>query len=90
MQVLHDPEPAALVEVEIERLADHRFAGDQVHGVALAHDEPASRLFRGQWGTLPSKVLAAGFERAHEWLQFRRIRGRGRCVRSWSCPWNGC
>ena len=45
LQVLNHPQPPALVEVEVQRLTDDRFAGDCGHLQSLHHLEMSKRLF---------------------------------------------
>ena len=50
LQVLHDPQASAIVEVQIDRLPDHRFRRDQLHRQPGEWPERAKRLIRRRGG----------------------------------------
>ena len=48
LQVLDDPEPAAVVEFDGDRLADHRLGGDEPDLQAVGDGHPPHRLLGGE------------------------------------------
>ena len=48
LQVLDDPEPAAVVELDGDRLADHRLGGDELDREAVGRPHLLARPFPGR------------------------------------------
>ena len=78
LQVLHDPQPAARVEADINRLAHGGLARDEFDHVAVGGLQALGGLLRGANHGLAGKVLTARFEVFHELLQLRREARRRR------------
>ena len=65
LEILHDPHPATVIEVDIQRLADHRLGGGEVPAEAGGDLELRERLGgRGLRGTVLKHPTA--FEALHE------------------------
>jgi hypothetical protein len=76
LDVLHDPETAAFVEMKIQRLANHGFTGNNVHLQTISDGEVSQRLFRGRSRRVTGSIDAfpswsEGFD---EFLNFRTER----------------